>query len=41
MVVDHPADTNVYSTMVEQYLDPAYMGKFHCKQRPADAFVGV
>ena len=26
MVVDHPANTNVYSTMVEQYLDPSYMG---------------
>jgi hypothetical protein len=29
MVVDHPADTNVYSTMVEQYLDPAYMGQIY------------
>ncbi len=29
MVVDHPSDVNVYSTMVEQYLDPAYMGKIY------------
>lgn len=29
MVVDHPLDVNVYSTMVEQYLDPEYMGKIY------------
>ena len=29
MVVDHPADVNVYSTMVEQYLDPNYMGQIY------------
>ncbi len=29
VVVDHPSDVNVYSTMVEQYLDPAYMGKIY------------
>jgi len=29
MVVDHPADVEVYSTMVEQYLDPEYMGKIY------------
>ena len=28
-VVDHPADAEVYSTMVEQYLDPNYMGKIY------------
>jgi len=29
MIVDHPADVDVYSTMVEQYLDPDYMGKIY------------
>jgi hypothetical protein len=29
MVVDHPANVNVYSTMVEQYLDPNYMGQIY------------
>ncbi|MBK5133225.1 hypothetical protein JJE00_02200, partial [Candidatus Bathyarchaeota archaeon] len=29
VVVDHPSDVNVYSTMVEQYLDPDYMGKIY------------
>ncbi len=29
MVVDHPTDVEVYSTMVEQYLDPEYMGKIY------------
>ncbi|MEM2098883.1 MAG: CARDB domain-containing protein [Candidatus Bathyarchaeia archaeon] len=29
VVVDHPANVNVYSTMVEQYLDPEYMGKIY------------
>lgn len=29
VAVDHPADVNVYSTMVEQYLDPAYMGQIY------------
>lgn len=28
-VVDHPANVSVYSTMVEQYLDPNYMGKIY------------
>ena len=29
VAVDHPADVNVYSTVVEQYLDPAYMGQIY------------
>jgi hypothetical protein len=29
LVVDHPADVDVYSTMVEQYLNPDYMGKIY------------
>ena len=29
MVVDHPSDVNVYSTMVEEYLNPEYMGKIY------------
>jgi len=29
MVVDHPANVDVYSTMVEQYLDQDYMGKIY------------
>jgi hypothetical protein len=29
VVVDHPADVNVYSTMEEQYLDPNYMGNIY------------
>ncbi len=29
IAVDHPADVNVYSTMVEQYLDPDYMGQIY------------
>jgi len=29
LVVDHPSDVNVYSTMVEQYIDPNYMGKIY------------
>jgi hypothetical protein len=29
VVVDHPSDVNVYSTMVEQYLNPEYMGKIY------------
>jgi hypothetical protein len=29
MVVDHAPDVDVYSTMVEQYLDPNYMGKIY------------
>jgi hypothetical protein len=28
-VVDHPPDVKVYSTMVEQYLSPEYMGKIY------------
>ena len=29
VAVDHPSNVNVYSTMVEQYLDPAYMGQIY------------
>ena len=29
MVVDHAPNVDVYSTMVEQYLDPNYMGKIY------------
>jgi len=29
VAVDHPAGTSVYSTMVEQYLDPNYMGNIY------------
>ena len=29
VVVDHPADVDVYSTMVEEYLNPNYMGKIY------------
>ena len=29
VVVDHPSEVNVYSTMVEQYLDPSYMGQIY------------
>jgi plasmid maintenance system killer protein len=29
VVVDHPSDVTVYSTLVEQYLDPDYMGKIY------------
>jgi hypothetical protein len=29
VVVDHPSEVNVYSTMVEQYLDPTYMGHIY------------
>jgi hypothetical protein len=29
VAVDHPVDVNVYSTMVEQYLDPNYMGQIY------------
>jgi hypothetical protein len=29
VVVDHPSDVDVYSTMVEQYLDLDYMGKIY------------
>ena len=29
VVVDHPANVNIYSTMVEQYIDPNYMGKIY------------
>jgi hypothetical protein len=28
-IVDHPANVSVYSTMVEQYLDPNYMGNIY------------
>ena len=29
VVVDHPADVNVYSTMVEEYLKESYMGQIY------------
>ena len=29
LAVDHPANVSVYSTMVEQYLDPNYMGNIY------------
>jgi hypothetical protein len=29
LVVDHPSNTDVYSTMVEQYLDPSYRGQIY------------
>ena len=29
LVVDHPSSTDVYSTMVEQYLDPNYRGQVY------------
>jgi hypothetical protein len=29
VVVDHPSDVDVYSTGVEQYLDPAFMGQIY------------
>lgn len=29
VAVDHPTNVNVYSTMVEEYLDPNYMGQIH------------
>ena len=29
VVVDHPSNVNAYSTMVEQYLDPDYMGQIY------------
>jgi hypothetical protein len=29
VVVDHPLDVNVYSTMVEQYLNPSFMGQIY------------
>lgn len=42
MVVDHPADVSVYSTMVEQYIDPAYMGQIYTVNnnplKPVSAF---
>ena len=41
VVVDHPANVNVYSTMEEQYLDPNYMGNIYTignSQPPVSAF---
>jgi hypothetical protein len=29
LAIDHPVGTDVYSTMVEQYIDPAYMGQIY------------
>jgi hypothetical protein len=34
MVVDHPANVKVSSTMVEQYLDPQYMGNIYTIGNP-------
>ena len=35
VAIDHPANVNVYSTMVEQYLNPNYMGNIYTsKQKP-------
>jgi hypothetical protein len=42
LVVDHPAGQSVYSTMVEQYIDPAYMGQIYTVSKnpltPVSAF---
>jgi len=42
LVVDHPVGQNVYSTMVEQYIDPEYMGKIYTVSKnpltPVSAF---
>ena len=42
MVVDHPSDVDVFSTGVEQYLDPAYMGNIYSVSKtpltPVSAF---
>jgi hypothetical protein len=42
MVVDHPSDMNVYSTMVEQYINPNYMGQIYTVSKnpltPVSAF---
>lgn len=42
VVVDHPADVDVYSTGVEQYLDSEYMGKIYTVSKaplaPVSAF---
>jgi hypothetical protein len=42
VVVDHPLDVDVYSTMVEEYLDPEYMGKIYTVSKnplqPVSAF---
>jgi hypothetical protein len=42
MVVDHPSNQNVYSTMVEQYIDPNYMGQIYTVSKnplePVSAF---
>jgi hypothetical protein len=41
LAVDHPANQEVYSTMVEQYIDPNYIGKIYTvsknTQRPISA----
>ena len=29
VIVDHPADVDVYSTMVEEYLNPEFMGNIY------------
>jgi hypothetical protein len=42
LVVDHPSNQNVYSTMVEQYIDPNYMGQIYTVSKnplkPVSAF---
>jgi hypothetical protein len=42
IAVDHPSDVNVYSTMVEEYLDPNYVGQIYTigknPQTPISAF---
>ncbi len=35
VVVDHPANVDVYSTMVEQYLNPNYMGNIYTVSKNA------
>lgn len=42
VIVDHPSGTSVYSTMVEQYIDPNYMGQIYTVSndplKPVSAF---
>ena len=42
VVVDHPSGTSVYSTMVEQYIDPEFMGQIYTvsndRLKPVSAF---
>jgi hypothetical protein len=41
VVVDHPSNVNVYSTMVEQYIDPNYMGKIYTVSKNPSAPVSA